>query len=74
MERRQALIRNYCKDMKRKRYALAYRRFVKTKARQLNIHAEANLMLNHEIDDKHLRRTYYYGPDEPAEMVYIHVP
>lgn len=69
VQRRLLLIRMYCKDMKRKRYARAYKRFTKTRARNLDLIGEASVLQSREIEDKNLYRKYYYGPGEPIELV-----
>lgn len=65
------LIRTYCKEMKRKRYARTWKRFTKTRAKRYDLSAEANVLRNREIEDKNLNRSYYFGPGEPAELVGI---
>lgn len=62
-------MRGYCKDLKRKRFARAYRRYRKTRAKKLSLGAEALDLLEQEIIDKQLNRTYYYEASEPSEYV-----
>lgn len=57
------------RELKRKRYAKAYRRFVRIRQKKLNLGAEAMELANGEIEDKHLNRFYYYGANEPHEFV-----
>lgn len=59
-------IRGYCKDLKRKRYAKAYRRFTKVRKRHLGVGMESIALLEKEAQDKHLNEI---RPNEPPEIV-----
>lgn len=60
------LIRGYCKDIKRKRYAKAYRRFTKIREKRLGVGFESMALLKKETEDKNLHRE---RSDEPAVFV-----
>lgn len=64
-----ALIRGYCKELKRKRYARTYHRFRTIRAMKMRLNDETMALCEQEIYDKGLTRTYYYDQDEPSEMV-----
>lgn len=63
------MIRQYCKDLKRKRYARTYHRFKTIRARKLSLRDEAMDLCEQEHFDKGLTRAFYYDRDEPSEMV-----
>lgn len=71
IERRLDLIRGYCKELKRKRYAKAYRRFTRVRSKQLPLPDEAMELLVDELLDKDLGRAHYYDADEPKELVSV---
>lgn len=59
-------VRGYCKELKRKRYAKAYRRFTKVRERHLGVGMESMALLEKETQDKHLNQL---RSDEPPEFV-----
>lgn len=63
------LIRSHCKELKRKRYARAYKRFTKTRSKDFELSAEADALQSWEVNDKNLNREYYYGQSETPECV-----
>lgn len=69
IEKRLDLIRGYCKELKRKRYAKAYRRFARVRSKRMGLVSEALELLVEEMLDKDLGRDFYYAPDEPEEFV-----
>lgn len=69
IEKRLDLIRGYCKELKRKRYAKAYRRYTQVRSKMLSLPNEAMELLVEELIDKDLGREYYYDANEPKEYV-----
>lgn len=68
-QKRLELIRGYCKELKRKRFAKTYQRFNKVRAKKQSIGLEAIELLEREMIDKNLLRYDYYDRDEPSEFV-----
>lgn len=69
MEKRLQIIRSYFRELKRKRYAKAHRRFLRIRAAKLDLPNEAMQLISGEIADKDLDRLHYFEPDEPVELV-----
>lgn len=69
VEDRLRIIRAYCKELRRKRFARAYRRFSRVHAKKLDTMDEAQELLRLEMLDKDLNRDFYYASDEPQEYV-----
>lgn len=63
------IIRAYFRELKRKRYAKAHRRYTRIRESRLPLAEEAMKLIEHEIFDKHLDRLYYFEEDEPIELV-----
>lgn len=59
-------IRGYCKELKRKRYAKAFRRFTNVREKLLGPGLESVALLEQEVNDKHLN---YVRKDEPEAFV-----
>lgn len=59
-------IRGYCKELKRKRYAKAYRRFTNVREKRLGVGMESMALLEKELQDKHLNHP---RSDEPPAFV-----
>lgn len=65
-DRRMQLVRGYCKELKRKRYAKAYRRFNNVRSKRLVVGLESMALLEAEVHDKHLNQS---RDDEPEIFV-----
>lgn len=63
------LIRGFLRELRRKRYARAFRRFSRIRSRKMDLANEAKELIRQEITDKGLDREYYYEEDEPNEFV-----
>lgn len=63
------LIRGFLRELKRKRYAKAFRRFTRTRSRKLDLLGEGIELLTQEMSDKDLYRDNYYEETEPKEFV-----
>lgn len=70
-QRRLELIRGYCKELKRKRFAKTFQRFTKVRAKKQSVGMEAMELLEREMVDKNLMRYDYYNRDEPSEFVFF---
>lgn len=68
-QKRLELIRGYCKELKRKRFAKAFHRFTKVRAKKQSLGIEAIELLEREMLDKNLMRYDYYDQNEPSEFV-----
>lgn len=64
-----SLIRGFLRELRRKRYAKAYRRFIRTRSRKMDLANEAKELTKREISDKGLDRYDYYEENEPNELV-----
>lgn len=68
------LIRGFLRELRRKRYAKAFRRFTGIKARKLDLLGEGIELLTQEMSDKDLYRDNYYEENEPNEFVSTYLP
>lgn len=69
LQKRRQLITGYCKDLKRKRYARRYRRWLDVRSRGLDLKDETLALISGEVHDKSLNREFYYVAYEPYEFV-----
>lgn len=69
IEKRLDLLRGFCKELKRKRYARSYRRYVEIRRNKTSLQNEAMELMVKEMFDKNLCRDFYYGASEPTECV-----
>lgn len=63
------LIRGFLRELRRKRYAKAFRRFTVTRSRKMDLSNEATELMKREVFDKGLNRANYYEENEPDEFV-----
>lgn len=66
--KRLQLIRGYCKDLKRKRYARTYKRYSKTRDNFMDTNRQARVFLDEELKDKGLSKKKLY-PGQPKAYV-----
>ena len=63
------IIKGFIRELQRKRYAKAFKKFLETNAQRLNLANEARELEKKEMKDKKLKGPWYYEQKEPNEIV-----